>query len=63
MEYLMITRDNFIYITEADLRKKKTTIEDIIYDIRRVLFEVVAKNETEEFYTDFWTPERGFSNG
>lgn len=59
-EYLMITRDSLIHITEQDLRKKKTTIEDAINDVRRILFEVVAKEETEEFYTDFWTPERGF---
>ena len=60
MEYLMITRDSLIHITEQDLRKKKTTIEDAINDVRRILFEVVAKEETEEFYTDFWNPEQGF---
>lgn len=60
MEYLMITRDNFIHVTEQDLRKKKTTIEQVIHDIRRILFEVVAKENGQEIFTDFWTPERGF---
>lgn len=60
MEYLMITRDNFIHVTDKELVRKNTTIDQVINDIRRVLFEVVAKKETDEFYTDFWTPERGF---
>ena len=60
MEYLMITRDNFIHVTDKDLSKKKITIEDAIKDVRRVLFEVVAKDESEEFFTDFWCPERGY---
>lgn len=59
-EYLMITRDNFIHVTDKDLAKKKITIEDAIKEVRRVLFEVVAKDESEEFYTDFWTPEQGY---
>lgn len=60
MEYLMITRDDFIHVTDKELVRKNTTIDQVINDIRRVLFEVVAKKETDEFYTDFWTPERGF---
>ena len=60
MEYLMITRDNLIHVTERDLQKKKTTIHKAIDETRRVLFEVVAKEEGAEFYTDFWTPEQGF---
>lgn len=59
-EYLMITRDNFIHFTDKDLAKKKITIDDAIRDVRRVLFEVVAKDESEQFFTDFWTPERGY---
>lgn len=59
-EYLMITRDNFIHLTDTDLRKKKMGIEDVIHEIRRVLFEVVAKENGQEVFTDFWTPERGF---
>lgn len=60
MEYLMITRDNLIHVTDTDLLRKNTTIEQAISDVRRVLFEVVAKRTGSEFYTDFWTPERGF---
>ena len=59
-EYLMITCDNFIHFTDKDLAKKKITIDDAIHDVRRVLFEVVAKDESEQFFTDFWTPERGY---
>ena len=58
-EYLMITRDNFIHMTDKDLHKKKMSIDDAIHSVRRVLFEVVAKREGEEVYTNFWTPERG----
>lgn len=60
MEYLMITRDNIIHFTDKDLAKKNITIDDAINDVRRVLFEVVAKGESEQFFTDFWTPERGY---
>ena len=59
-EYLMITRDNFIHFTDRDLLKKKTTIEQAIMDVRRVLFEVLCKEEDQEVFTDFWTPERGY---
>lgn len=59
-EYLMITRDNFIHFTDRDLLKKKTTIEQAITDVRRVLFEVLCKEEGQEVFTDFWTPERGY---
>jgi hypothetical protein len=60
MEYLMLTRDNIIHVTDKDLHKKKITIGHAIDDTRRVLFEVVAKEESEEFFRDFWTPERGY---
>lgn len=60
-EYLMITNGDFIHLTDEDLKKKRTSIDVAIDGCRKILFEVVVKRPDQEFFTPFWSMERGYS--